>query len=480
MIRILIADDEKLIRAGIKKILSDAFPDAAVITEAKNGAEAYSACEAEKTDLLITDIRMPILSGTELMQKTAFLEHRPAIIVLSGFDDFSYAKAAIDSGAVAYVLKPVDEKELLSAVDKALAGVKKEMRSREEASVRALVSEGRLASDAAGNGLSFAKDGMYCLSISGLPEHEDVPSFFEGIPCYVVERKRGLVTLVSSASGLDLIREKAASCSLDVGVSSLSCSASDIRRLRQESFKALLSRFFEDGPGCGRIYFYPKEEPSVDLSGMDLLYEKVTASLDLLNEESVRRSVRRFLDFTPYQGGGATEALFYAYNKIVSGLFARYPKLSADNSYLYLKALMIENIFLSSALGEWKRYVLDYVLFLMELLKSGRGKYAYVTKALDYIARHYMEDITMATVANYVSMNYTWFSEKFKEQTGINFNDYLKRFRMDQAKRLLETGTYKVYEVAEKCGFKDVKHFMKSFREMNGMSAGDWARTRGR
>ena len=73
-------------------------------------------------------------------------------------------------------------------------------------------------------------------------------------------------------------------------------------------------------------------------------------------------------------------------------------------------------------------------------------------------------------------MNYTWFSEKFKEQMGVNFNDYLKRFRMEQAKYLLEKGTFKVYEVAEKCGFKDVKHFMKSFREMNGMSAGEYGR----
>ena len=112
----------------------------------------------------------------------------------------------------------------------------------------------------------------------------------------------------------------------------------------------------------------------------------------------------------------------------------------------------------------------------MELLRNQQGKYAYITKAIAYINEHYKDEITMATVANYVSMNYTWFSEKFKEQMGVNFNDYLKRFRMERAKHLLEKGTYKVYEVAEKCGFKDVKHFMKTFREMNGMSAGEWSR----
>ena len=140
---------------------------------------------------------------------------------------------------------------------------------------------------------------------------------------------------------------------------------------------------------------------------------------------------------------------------------------------------MIENIDQAESLAEWKRYVFDYMMYLVELLRHQTGKYPYITKAIAFIGQHYSEDITMATVANYVSMNYTWFSEKFKEQVGVNFNDYLKKFRMEQAKHLLEMGTYKVYEVADKCGFKDVKHFMKSFREMNGMSAGEWSRTHG-
>ena len=76
-------------------------------------------------------------------------------------------------------------------------------------------------------------------------------------------------------------------------------------------------------------------------------------------------------------------------------------------------------------------------------------------------------------------MNYTWFSEKVKKQTGMNFNEYLKKIRMEHAKSLLEKGIYKVYEVASKCGFKDTKHFMKVFRQVNGMSAGEWAKIHG-
>jgi two-component response transcriptional regulator (chey-like receiver and arac-type DNA-binding domains), putative len=80
----------------------------------------------------------------------------------------------------------------------------------------------------------------------------------------------------------------------------------------------------------------------------------------------------------------------------------------------------------------------------------------------------------MAMVANQVSVNYTWFSEKFKQHTGVNFNEYLKRIRIEKAKQLLEKGCYKVYEVASRSGFGDVKYFMKIFREITGMSPTEW------
>ena len=80
----------------------------------------------------------------------------------------------------------------------------------------------------------------------------------------------------------------------------------------------------------------------------------------------------------------------------------------------------------------------------------------------------------MTVVANHVSVNYTYFSEKFKEHTGINFNDYLKNLRLAEAKRLLEKGCYKVYEVAENAGFGDVKYFMKTFKENTGVSPGEY------
>lgn len=479
MTKILIVDDEKLIRAGIKKILSNSLNGDVAFFEAKNGTEALEFCKTEFPDVMLTDIRMPVMDGVELMKQTVALPKKPAIIVLSGFDDFSYAKAAIESGASSYILKPVEAQELLKAVEKALAGVKRDIHQKNEEEIRSLINEGHLSEDIASDVADFAKRGMYCVSLCSNLCNSSESNFLSGITHYVIEQKKGYMTFIVARDFLEKVTAHPSLAESSLGISLPATSVSDLRRIRHEAFCAILQKFFAPS-ACGVFRFSENREPvdsqSPDFTEYDSSYDKIIANLDLLNEEELRKAVKKFLDFDSVGQEAAAEYLYYAYNKIKNGLFTRYPKFSAKDSYLYLKSLMIENITQARTLAEWKAYVLDYALYLLQLLRSHQGKYSYITAAVAYIREHYSDDITMATVANYVSMNYTWFSEKFKEQMGVNFNDYLKKFRMEQAKHLLEKGTFKVYEVAEKCGFKDVKHFMKSFREMNGTSAGEWAR----
>ena len=475
MSKILIVDDEKLIRAGIRKILSDAYESNVVFLEAKNGLEALDLCKKELPDVMVTDIRMPGMNGVELMKSVSALAEKPVIIVLSGFDDFSYAKAAIESGASSYILKPVDSQELLKSVDKALAGIRREVHHKNEEKFRSLITEGHLSEDIAADISAFAKKGMYCVSLCSNSCRSAQLDFLDGITHYVIEQKRSFLSFIVSKDLLEkVISHPSLSDCCALGISLVSTNVADLRHIRRQSFCALLQKFFAKEQKD--VFRYPEGRESPDLTDFDVSYEKIIGNLDLLNEEEVRKSVQKFLDFETIESDTPEEFLYYAYTKITTGLFARYPKFTANENYLYSKSLMIENILSAASLRDWKAYVLDYILYLLEILKNRQGKYPYITTALQYIKEHYHDDITMATVANYVSINYTWFSEKFKEQMGVNFNDYLKRFRMEQAKHLLEKGTFKVYEVAEKCGFKDVKHFMKSFRELNGMSAGEYGR----
>lgn len=484
MISVVIADDEKLIRAGISKILTDQLDEPINILEAKNGEEAYSFVVNEHAEIVITDIRMPILDGVGLMKKLNKLDVKPSVIVLSGFDEFNYAKAAIENGAISYLLKPVDSYELLTVVNTAIIAAKKAGKAKDELALNSIINEGYSEKSISLDKKNFP-NGFCSVGITGKDCGEKVLSGLKSEMYCVVQQKKDFLNLVVSKESLYLLRSDLNLSNYVIGISSPSERVGELRRLNREAVSAMFQSFFvgDNREGdilkrkkrCG-IYYFTYENAMNDFSAIDAKYDRIIAAIDLMNIEDARKGVYSLFDFSGIEAFYRGECLRYIYSNIVNNLLKRYPKIIDSDTYLYLKSIMIENIQQVSCLYEWVHYVSDYVIYLVELLKRKHGKYPYISKALEYIDKHYAEDISMVNVANYVSMNYTWFSEKFKEQVGMNFNDYLRRYRMEKAKLFLESGAFKVYEAAEKAGFKDVKHFMKTFKEMTGMTAGEWGK----
>lgn len=115
MIDCFIAEDEQILRRGLTLTIDWNALGCRIIGEAENGAQALDLIQKLKPDLIITDIRMPVLDGLSLIEKT-LEQYRPEFIIISGYNDFAYAKKAIRLGAADYLCKPIDEKELTTAV----------------------------------------------------------------------------------------------------------------------------------------------------------------------------------------------------------------------------------------------------------------------------------------------------------------------------------------------------------------------------
>lgn len=123
MYRMIIADDENKIRAGLKTLIHWDALHLEIVCECKNGDEVLEALEEMAVDIVLTDMQMPGICGVELMQRLREAFPYVSVIVISGYDDFKYTRQAIVSNAVDYLLKPVDEDELNEALKTAISKV---------------------------------------------------------------------------------------------------------------------------------------------------------------------------------------------------------------------------------------------------------------------------------------------------------------------------------------------------------------------
>ena len=129
MWKVLIADDEPKIRRGLRATVERLRPDMKVVAEAEDGETALALVESEKPDILMIDIRMPFLNGLELIDRINQVHRDCVIIVVSGHDEFEYAKRALQLKVFEYVLKPVPAEMLASVLERAeaeLAGTRRQ------------------------------------------------------------------------------------------------------------------------------------------------------------------------------------------------------------------------------------------------------------------------------------------------------------------------------------------------------------------
>lgn len=114
MYKVIIADDEHLVKLGLRTLLHDETPDFRVVGEAEDGAEALALIERLQPDLLLTDIRMPVMDGLELLREMHGRELRTETVLVSGYGEFAYAQEALRYGAADYLLKPIQADALLA------------------------------------------------------------------------------------------------------------------------------------------------------------------------------------------------------------------------------------------------------------------------------------------------------------------------------------------------------------------------------
>jgi two-component system response regulator YesN len=504
---LLLVDDEPNILMGLRAMIEREFPNRYAIRFASDGAEAWGVVSANRVDLMICDIRMPTMDGLELIQRMQALERKPAVVILSGHDDFQYAREAIRCDVREYMLKPIVRGELF----KALLRLEDELERREAVERRLSLSasqerqliESRFENiflnaslderdirgmlDSSADWLNAPFQVALCKSMGVRGESRDgfltrLDPMLEsaggehGVSFVRVPVRGGLIAVVSSPAYLERLASSTAALSqgfdpIGLAVSRAAEGAERLRSAYDEAAFAMKHMFLQSRPGVIRYEdVAPRSGPArLPVEEIEKMYNMLGTNREqelsalvhgLFGAEVVRE---RSIDYFEEVSALLNERVF-------DRVFQMYGKESVEILRLFKRVSEIGNFHF---LNDYVRDVEELLLRLSEYVKSIKSAQfdnRAMKDAIRYIAENYHKDINMATVSNAISLNYSYFSYAFKEYTGENFGDYLRGIRIERAKEKLRTTDSKIYEIATEVGFENVKHFNRVFKKLEGVA----------
>lgn len=520
MFRAIIADDEYDIRAGLKKIIDWNEHGFIIVGEAGDGEEALELVVAEKPNLLITDIKMPVLDGLGLTRKVKELNPDIKIIIISGYDDFAYARDAIRYGVNSYLLKPVDPVELGAELNSVKTNLQNELNASYEERKKS----------------EWIHDYFFCKLVKGESVQEDMSKSTRWHS--LLQRHCFAVLLVELS---------------DYGERLLELPENEIR-LKKFAVRNILEEVLRDS-GVGALFEISDGQFGALLAGDDIqlsersvdkLCQRMVECVELYTKESIHIGVGRMvgrIDSIPQSFNNAREAfglrLFGGDEHIYSGyevdgsldawslqwnpdgLCAAIKTLDRKKSVYELEGLLEElsrraathatvrlallrvTVRLSDIVieagGDWKELysnlfpdpewisstrsevelrrklaqLIEKVVLFLERTRNEPPEYD-IERIVTYISNHYWEEINLKRLANLFYISSGYLGQLFKKETGQYFNDYMNRIRVDEAIKMLHDPRLSITEISEKVGYKNPNHLYMNFKNVTGMNPGDY------
>lgn len=522
MYTLFLVDDEIELVEGLKELIDWNSYDIQICGDADNGVSALEQILKIKPDIIIMDIKMPKMNGIELLENIFSKGLNSKCIILSGYDDFAYAKKAISLSACNYLLKPCRPSEILDSVLDAKNKLIEE-RLKDELLKK---YEGNL-----NEYLPIIKKNILQELI--LKPYARTKGSEENIALYNLKYENLLIFIISIDHST-LIYDLFSDSDMEFIKSSIKAIASE----------ALNTVEYMD-------YFEEDDDIIVFLS-----FNNETAKSDtiILSLENIRNSIKAFLGFSVTLALGkavnkledinssylnAKAALEFKFflgdNNIIHSDYINGYKV-VNNPYPideelklinYLRTGAIEEIRPTlnnlydklcnggmptkkniqgatlSLLGSINKFCIDNDIDInalsklsspfdvvlqcetidelknqLELIISNifaktnplNKNNSLIKLAINFITANYSKDITLESIAREIHLTPGYISQLFKQETGINFLEFLHKYRVEKSKELLKNKFLKNYEIAYMVGYTNEKHFSKTFKKYTGLT----------
>lgn len=504
MRKVLIADDEYLVRLGLRTMVDWASHGFIIVGEAANGREAIELFHATDPDILLTDIKMPLVDGLQLIENLKSKKPSLYVVILSNYGDFAYAQRAIELGASEYILKSdMNQDTILRTLNRML----RDMEAVEDAPLhnrepaireylrQALTLPRSSRPDPPPQG--FPAPGRYAVLISrcdtSVLSTEAQPMFHRSSrtmleelwPDSVIASAQSadilsvmLVAPLKSDDHLLSLRQHALRTALNirqyfdvefqVGIS-LPGGSGDLPELIQQAASAFEDCFFSSEPVC--VYTPDRPSPDDQVRVNQAWMQDLVTLRDFgrLNQyiRGVFNALCRARDYALVQDA------YFDFISFARQMVARYPEVKIhfgrEEKLSYAGLDNLRHIDTCSS------FVLDIFRIIGAALSGQGPRYSsVVSRAIEYIHAHYHENIALSDASDAVGLSKSHLSQLFKQETGINFTKYLMDYRIEQAKQLFATSNLHIYEVAERVGIPNPYYFSKVFKESTGFTCRDY------
>ncbi|WEK54604.1 MAG: response regulator [Candidatus Cohnella colombiensis] len=441
MIRILIVDDDKLVRKGLTSSMPWQAYGMEVVGEANNGENALKFMEVNRIDLLMTDLSMPVMSGIELMRIVREKYPYVQIVVLSLHQDFEYVQEALRLGALDYIAKTQLEQEQFEEV---LSRI-----------VRLIERKGEVRAVADQQKNEAIVGGMLCVYYTLNPNLEESVTE-HSVPSNATELESGIwyasePPTVSFEPNLNI-----------AVIQFLGLDGMDTKSVMQ------MIRTFSKND---LFYAYHPNEAILQMDAEIYLQLDKTASVIPIDQIKEQWGATDWI----YE-----EAVFYKQLSELKALSMPpvrltriFYSLTDEWNRLYLpimtEPISIADFFPNWFLFEsWLKEVRERIgragakpLFSQEIQKS-------IVKAMNLVQQNISKPISSSEIAQLVNMSGSYFSQCFKQYVGLTYTDYVRDIRLERAKEYLRGTTKTIQWIAEQIGYSDEKYFSRLFREHTG------------
>lgn len=535
MYRLILADDEADVREGVLHEIDWERGGFEVVDRAENGREALEMVERWQPDVLVTDIRMPFMDGLELSERVRRLRPDTKIIILTGYDEFEYARRSIQLGIEEFVLKPFSSQELLQALQKVKAELDREIALREnmdllkehyrrslpllrELFLGTLMTQALTEREIDEKLASYDLPLRHCRHVVAavqldLPaDAEDVElrrfavrnvaeEIAERHECGYVFQHDGLVVLLASMNDreepaklegtalamLEEVRqsvEKYLKLTVTIGIGT---TVSALRATRYSYEAAVAALDYRLLLGNNRLI------PIGDVETR----ERGPLRFDDLQEQALIRCLkvgtpqeltdlieRQFAAFVNQGAGPSSQSMQLFLLQIATTLMKAAQDTGQDLLELFGgNTNLLGDLARLHSLSEAKAWVADVCAKIMSRIASDRQSsyLSLVEQAKAYTRANFANsELSVSEVCEHLHISAGYFSSIFKRETKMTYVAYLLQLRMEEAKELLAATDLKAFEIAQRVGYADPNYFSFSFKKHVGQSPKDYRASRAR